>query len=431
MVTSLELLMKFFATGDEQYFREHSKEWLKTNSRLDYTTGFIEVYEDPKAVRGEYASEVTIKSLNMEELNKVLPGCEAKLPFPAEYKRKGLDDGTATLPNASINVIAFGSGGYGPLLFTAAYCLPNYNDIRSECGSKQIIYKEEASLALLLQPKLYKQLSYLQDHRTWHEENDPNFALNKDIWTLQVILHETLGHGSGALAQGIDETAVNNNLGKYFSAHEELRAEIIALLTSIDNYDQFASMGLLHEWPKKLSKSELINKLIENMAATGLRRLIAQPDSATTINGAHSQANYTIMNYLIDNKGLELIQEPRIIGEDTFTVLGVKVSNQKQALKSINELAVLVQTIKSTANKKNVHDLFEAYGTKIRNPNHITWAKACNKKVMDGIKGIVRLFPEYQPIQNKSGSITDIQASWPKGFIEQALKHTQLGLSIK
>ena len=42
LVKSLEYLIDYFKTGDEQYFKKHSIEWLQSNSKIDYVFSFIE-----------------------------------------------------------------------------------------------------------------------------------------------------------------------------------------------------------------------------------------------------------------------------------------------------------------------------------------------------------------------------------------------------
>ena len=152
LTKSLNLLIQFFETGDEEIFRLHTIEWLQSNSRLDYTIGFHETYNDPLQARGEAAAEVTIKTVNMEEINPILLEIEQRMPIPDEYKKKAGENNTVM--NVSMNKILYSSGHYGPMVIVAAYCLPNYNDIRTNVGSKQILYKLPASLGETINPEL-------------------------------------------------------------------------------------------------------------------------------------------------------------------------------------------------------------------------------------------------------------------------------------
>ena len=87
------------------------------------------MYLDLKQYRCGFQAEVTAKIVDMNVLNALLPSLEKELPFPDEYKRQNLDD-ISSIPNASINNALFASGELGPLQLLAAYCLPNYADLR-------------------------------------------------------------------------------------------------------------------------------------------------------------------------------------------------------------------------------------------------------------------------------------------------------------
>jgi hypothetical protein len=47
-VEGLEHLVKYYASGDEEDFKAHSRSWLKMkNPKVEYNAGFIEYYDDP------------------------------------------------------------------------------------------------------------------------------------------------------------------------------------------------------------------------------------------------------------------------------------------------------------------------------------------------------------------------------------------------
>ncbi|MCL5875682.1 MAG: dipeptidyl peptidase 3 [Candidatus Dependentiae bacterium] len=452
-VESLEYLIKFLHSGDEEDFRAHSIAWLKTNNRLDYLFGFIENYQDPKEYRGTFEAEVTVKAVDMQALNSILPSLEEQLPFPENFKREGLREGHASLPNASINSMIFGAGQAGPLQVTAAYCLPNYEDIRSTHGSKQIIYQAEKGLGSLLNPSLYRKLFYLKEHADFLEKNDSDGALGRDIWNVHCILHETLGHGSGKLAihtfvEGdpltIDNTTYNigdtlaltpANSIPFFEgvgqSLEELRAEIIALYTSIFMFDELAHAGLYKQWPEKIGKEICIAWLIYDMMGTGLRRLQSQPINSVEISGSHAQANTIIMNYILDSGAVLLVEEKLKIENDDHSVLGFKIIDLQKACDAITELAIKVQEIKSTANGVVFRKLLERFGRFVRNQEHTKILQNNMKLVVGDLKAAAFIYPRLTPITTTDGTIIDIQAEWPSSFIEQAFEYRKLMLSFE
>ena len=72
-VKSLEYLIRFLQTGEESIFKEHSKHWLKMNNRVDYCFGLIEYYDDPKSIVGTFQADVSVKSLSLDSLLRLLP----------------------------------------------------------------------------------------------------------------------------------------------------------------------------------------------------------------------------------------------------------------------------------------------------------------------------------------------------------------------
>lgn len=447
---SLKHMLTYLETGDEQYFRKFSIEWLKTHSRIDFNFGFVEVYQDPKQFRGEFEADVTVKSVDMKKLNALLPALERALPFPDEFKRKNLDD-TAAIPNASVNTKIFASGGAGPVKVVGAYCLPNYTDIRSEHGSKQIMYQLGKGLGELMNPHLALRLFFIKEQADWLEKHDQQGTLNHDIWDVHVVLHETLGHGSGADARHvfvegdpltisgktykvgdiIQVTSDNNTefIGGYSSALEELRAEIIALYTSIYNYDALDASGLFKDWTQKIGKEKLTEWFILNMAQSGLDRLLVQADNATEIVQAHARADTTIMNYLIDHGGLELVEEQYPVNGVPHTVVGLRVTDLKLAMQAVTDLACLVQRCKSTADGQAVAELMQTYGICVRHPKYIKTLKANRQAVQGDLKEIAEIFPCLKPELDTAGNVIDINAEWPASFLEQNLELSTLAVS--
>lgn len=453
LIKSLEYLCSFVETGDEEFFKKHSIAWLKSNSRLDYCWGFIETYEDPKEYRGSFQAEVTIKSLDIKTLNKILPKIEAQLPFPAEFKRDNLLSGKATLPNASINTKIFAVGNLGPLNITAAYCLPNYQEIRSTYGSKQIIYHIDKNIGELLNADLYHRLFHVPKEFAWFEQHDPAFALDSDIFNLECILHETLGHGSGkftthvfkdgdnftidgktyAVGDEIPVTSANIEqfLAGYGATLEELRAEIIALLAAITHYDELAQSGIMGEWPQKIKKEKMIELLINAMAQRGLSRLILQQKYATEIAGDHARANTTIMNYLVDHGGVAFEQDKIKVGDKTYTVIGTRITNLARAQEGVKELAILVQTIHSTGDTQGVRKLIEKYGKPIRHPEHLHIMHENMKACVGEVKVTGSLYPDFKPVVNAKGEIIDIAATWPANMVDQFMGSKEFAMRME
>lgn len=423
IVRSLIHLIDFLNTGDEEHFKNHSIEWLKTKSRLDFTLGFIEQYHDPKLIRGHACGEITIKTTNMEKLNPVLLDMETRLPLPEKYKRI-MDE--KTVLNVSINRQLFGGGDYGPMQITAAYCLPNDDNIRNQHGSKQIIYKMMDQIKL--NPKVWDQLV----------KND---KLYDDLWDLHTLLHETLGHASGKLHKHLTTTGklipvTNENIteliGKDYSALEELRAEIIALYVSIAEIDILNQYGLYKDWYNKLGKEELKKYSIMEMCRHMFRRLLSQDENFTEIKGSHERANCVITNFLLEEGGIKISEEVKNIDNQDFHILDIEIVDFNKAFNSVIKLLQLVQEIKSTGNGRKCDDLFSKYTTYPitieQSRQYRKYVKDIQDKLNGGIKLIAKLYLNYQPVI-LDGKIVDVQIGEKQDFCEQQMHYSKLMMS--
>jgi Peptidase family M49 len=396
---SLNLLIQFLETGDEEKFKEHTKEWIKMSNRVDYTTGFIETYLEPKEIRGGAASEVTVKAVDMKSFIPLVMAMEARFPVPVEYKK--MDSSQATV-NTSINVAACGSGEYGPAKVTAAYCLPNYDDIRSTYGSKQVLYQTGKPLSDRLNAELTKKLKttkQLEFLNKYDENND----LSSLLWDVQVLLHESLGHASGKYATHKTGVEVNDkNIGqliyKDYSSLEELRAEIIALYTGIAEMDTLIEGNIYKGW-EKIGKDVLKEKNIENMCALGLSRLMQQSNNFDKITGAHARANVTILNFLMESGSVIVSTENKVVDKEEYTLLDIKILDIDIAWNTIIKLMQEVQRIKSTGDGEaccQLFDTYTCYPMTIEKANEYkSHMDKKRKKLIGDIKMEVNLFPKY------------------------------------
>lgn len=445
VVKSLQLLIQFLETGEEKWFREHSIEWLNTKSRIDYTFGFIESYDDPKAIRSTFAAEVTIKTIDIDALSFVLPSIETSLPFPDAYKRERFD-----VPNASINMQVFGTGDYGPMKAVLAYCLPNYEDIRSQFGSKQIIYHHEKGIGALLNPELNLELSYSNKQVAWIKKHDPELKIVSTADTLLTILHETIGHASGKLAMhtfkegdlltienveyevGTTIPVTTTNLKEFLHGYdqtiEELRAEIIALYVATNHFKEIIATGIVPELQNTDTRT-LQELFVSIMTQTAYRRLLRQPENVTVIAGDHSRANTTITHYLLSTGAIKELREEKVINGITYIVPTLEVANLEYALEVVKNLMIQVQTIKSTGDGQAADKLIKTYGSQVLDKSLPHILKTNKQAVMGNIKATATIYPQFEAIKNNSGEIKDIVASWPKDIFDQEMHYTHIALS--
>jgi len=339
-IKSLQLLLKYIETGDEDFFKEHSKEWIQCTSRLDYVGGFIECYEDPKNTRSMFACEVTKRTCDMSALKKIMPAMERLLPHPEAFLRERKQIASTPL-FTSINRQLIGGGANGPISLTVAYCLPNYGDIRSQHGSKQIIYQYHTEPMASQEEQVRLSSRHLEKYGilTLAEKK----WVTDKCWEIGVLLHETIGHAS---CQNVASDTQIKSAIKDYSTMEELRAEIHALylLSHCLPFLQQHEIFKLHEFDK-YGMASTIDMMILNFARAGLRRLGALPENFAAPSGAHCRADLILTQFLLASGGLE-IEETKLHDLILYTPI---IADQEKCLNAIKTLAQKVQKAKSTA----------------------------------------------------------------------------------
>jgi len=89
---SIQLLIRYFRTGDPNDFRNYNIHWIKDSSHVDFIMGFIEVYLDPCGKKGEWEASIFYtdpeQTLLMERLAGLANYFEIKMPWKNEFKKK-------------------------------------------------------------------------------------------------------------------------------------------------------------------------------------------------------------------------------------------------------------------------------------------------------------------------------------------------------
>ena len=393
---SLETLIQSFESGKESDFKEHSRIWLKMKNKVEFCFGFIEYYDDPMFHIGTFQADVTIKSYDISSLLSKIPSFEKRFPFPQEYKRKDM----SSLPNASPANKIIGMGSLGPVFSTLAYCLPNYSDIRSELGSKQVIYPAPSPPDILRYTAIY----FDKQEREILEKHSPDLSLENVVSTLCTTLHETIGHASGNMIEGITEKVRNERLGRWGNGLEEMRAEILALYCVFKFYDEIVDSGFLGKWPNIVSKEVILRFALDHVAGGGWRRWRGLPSGSISLSQAHAIADTGIMYFLVDHcpQNLSLIQDTLSLPEEeALSVLRLRIGNVDQIFPEIENLAQTVQKMSSTSDSKLVNDFMKEYAASTRNPCYGDIVTRMRDALNHGIIHTVTVFPEFELVLEK------------------------------
>lgn len=404
---ALESLLDYYRSGEEADFRAHMIHWLKSNARVDYLNGFIESYMDPRAVIGQFEANASFRAGAglIEKIADNAPYFESRMPWPDVYKRVDVTRPVATIVNVLVE-----TGDSGPVS-PAAYNLPNYNDIRRDHGSKNVILHNVENTRSDGLEQLVVNEFFLPGYR------EATLALTHSlIRPLKVYLHEIIGHGSGRpdASLAADPRA---SLGRVYSALEEARADLVALYHIGD--PKLVEMG---------AYAASLRPIVVETAFVGyLQGWMSRMDrvEGTEVREAHDRGHHAILMWLVrggesgNNYGVEIV----MADGDFF----VRVRDVERAHQGVGDLLTRLQVLKSTGDGIGANRIFDEFGTRL-DPAWKANITARREKIK-APKLKVFVFPHLTPVV-RDGEIVDVNLAYDEDLTAQQLRFRRLQRSL-
>jgi dipeptidyl-peptidase-3 len=394
----LELLIKFYKTGDLKTFDEYSVAWtLDTVSRIDAVNGFIETYGDPLSFRASYESVVSFRdeeaTRRVETLGKNAQWFEDHSPIQDEYKR-------AEVKGVSGKVITVvGLGGVTSPNPPLGINLPNANWIRKVHGSKSVTlgnishaYEKVAEKAGLVD-----EYAYSQEEIDLHKK----YGVLEDL--LHTDMHEIVGHGSGLIKPGVGTP--KETLKNYSAIIEENRADLVAYYYFMD--PKLVELGLI--------PSLDVGKVAYNYAIrNGLMQQLRRIKLGDNIEQSHMRGRQLTAKWAFELGKAENVIEKKIKNNKTYFVI-----NDYQKLRAIfGKMLREIQRIKSEGDYEAAKNLIETYGVKVDYPLHKEVLERFEKLGIAPYTGFI--CPVLQPVM-KGDEIVDVKVEYPTDFTGQML----------
>lgn len=389
-------LIKHFRTGAIEDFRQFNIAWVADTSSVDFIHGFIEVYLDPMGQKAEFESSVfwfdQVLSKNIRDIGANAQYFEDKMPWDAKYKKQGIKPLTANVVD-----IAASTGGTGPVS-PIGINLPNEQKIREQYGSKSVVLGniidagDKSSGQILTDEFAYDQ-----------EEKDLQFNHGSLSSNMHTALHEVLGHASGKTSLSGDPASY---LPGYYSTLEEGRADLVSLWHMWD--DKLIELGAI---PNKDVAKQLYNSYIRNGLLLQLRRI----KHGDQIEQDHMKNRQMVAMYIYKNSDAVTMEKKN---GKTY----VKVVNYEKMHEMVGKLLAEVMRIKAEGDLAGAKKLIDTYGLKIDT--------ALRDEVIERIKHldvasyIGFVMPEYEPVKDASGAITDVNVSYPQDLMKQMLAYS-------
>ncbi|HEX8556860.1 MAG TPA: hypothetical protein VF668_02095 [Pyrinomonadaceae bacterium] len=203
-------------------YYESDVAWMDLDAPIDVTIGPYETYSDGLfGYKAAFEAYVTLRdeaeTAKLARFGGLLQELENNLPLDPRHRNPKLG---AAAPIRVVNVV-FSSGEGNSGVQTAAFNLPNDEQVIKEKGSKRVMLKnvQEAKFQKTLVPISRVVLS-AADQR----------AVSFDAFFTHVLAHELMhGLGPHAINVGGRETSVRKELKDAYSAVEEAKADITGL----------------------------------------------------------------------------------------------------------------------------------------------------------------------------------------------------------
>ncbi|MGP1436891.1 MAG: dipeptidyl-peptidase 3 family protein [Phocaeicola sp.] len=397
----IEKLVAYYKSGDLKTFDEYSILWVNdTNSRVDFTNGFIEVYGDPLGLKASWEAIVNFKDLKATFRTEVLSAnaqwFEDHSPVDARFKKPEVKGVSAKVITAAILA--------GDLYPSSAIGinLPNSNWIRSVHGSKSVTIGNLTDAY----NKAARGNGFREEFVYSQEELD---RINKyaDITDdLHTDLHECLGHGSGRMLPGVD----SDSLKAYSSTIEEARADLFGLYYLAD--PKMVELGLT-------PNMEAYKSQYYTYVMNGLMTQLVRIELGNDVEEAHMRNRQLIARWTYEKGKEDKVIE--MVERDGKTF--VMINDYEKLRYLFGQLLVEIQRVKSEGDFEAARQLVENYAVKIDPELHKEVLARYEKLHLAPYKGFIN--PVYTAIKDAEGNITDVTISYGEGYAEQMLRYSR------
>ena len=413
----IDLLVKFYRTGNLEDFDRYSIAWVEQHEGLvDFINGFIEVYGDPLGMKGTWEGIVEYKDLEATKRTQTISQnaqwFEDHSPVDPRFRKPEVKGVTANVICAAM------LGGEEYPASAIGINLPNSNWIRQEHGSKSVTignltdaYNKAA------------QGNGFRDEFVIDEETVALMNQYADITDdLHTDLHECLGHGSGQLLPTTDPDA----LKAYGNTIEEARADLFGLYYVADH--KLVELGLTPN--DEAYKAQYYSYLMNGLLTQTIR--IKEGDK---IEEAHMRNRALIAWWTLEHAegAVELVQEEvsyasaedalkdaegNIISTRTY----VKVNDYEKLRHLFGELLAEIQRIKSEGDYEAARQLVEKYAVNINPDLHREILARYKKLNLAPYKGFIN--PKMTLQYDEEGTPTDVLLDYEESYTDQMLRYS-------
>ena len=401
MAAALAALIQWYRTGADADRKAYDIAWVADkDSTVDTINGFIEVYMDPRGVKGSWEALVFYvneeKTQPIQALAAEAQWFEDRMPWDPTYRKAGVRGITANAIDVVIE-----TGESGPIT-PIGINLPNAQSVREQYGSKSV------SLSNVIEAYDRSTPPGFREEFSWTAEE----AARGRRWSslaseLTTNMHEVIGHASGRVSESVQGNP-QTLLKEYFSALEEGRADLVALYFIAD--PKLAELGLV---PAE-DQDEIVRAEYEGYTRNALVQLRRVRDG-NRIEEDHMRNRQLIIRWLMDNTDAIEVRER---DGNVFYVM----TDAEAFREGCGRLLAEVQRIKAEGDYAAAKALFDAHGIYFDPEIRDQVVARVAQHDLASYTGFVQ--PRLEPVRDANGAIIDVAISYPQDLTTQMLEYS-------
>ncbi|MCH8553640.1 MAG: dipeptidyl peptidase 3 [Schleiferiaceae bacterium] len=403
---ALQLLIKYYETGDLAIYDEFSIAWLATTEGVvDFIHGFTEVYEDPMGYKGTFEAIIQLRDAEATKRMGVMLDninwFEANSPIPEAYKKEEVRG----ISYSIMNVVA--EAGDASPATPIGVNLPNADWIRSKYGSKSVslinienAYDKASGIGLTAE--------FTNDLETLERAEKHGAEASK----MHTALHEVVGHGSGKLKAGV--ATPKETLKNYSNTIEEARADLVALYFMLD--EQLVKWGIL-------SSVEVGKAAYDQFMRNGLQLQLRRLQLGDNLEEDHMRNRQLIAKWVFERAmPIGVMSMAQVDGKSYY-----KIHDYNALQNLFGQLLNEIQRIKSEGDYQAARELVEAYAVNVDVELHKEVLARVEALHLPPYSGFVNpyLIPVYE-----GDTCVDVRLEYPESFVAQMMRYSNRYITL-
>jgi len=397
---ALRALIQWYRTGEDADRAKYDIAWVQDKSSpVDTINGFIEVYLDPRGIKGAWEALVFYvnreKTARINTLAENAQWFEDHMPWDPQYRKPNVKGIVAN----AIDVVVE-TGDSGPVT-PVGINLPNDQQIREEYGSKSVALSNVREAGDRATPPT------MRGEFAWSPEEAGRAATFADLSAaLTTDMHEVIGHASGQMSPKVRGTP-QQSIKEHFSALEEGRADLVGLYFLPD--PKLVELGIV----PAADQDNIVRAEYEGYTRNALVQL-RRVREGTQIEEDHMRNRQMIVRWLMANT--KAIDERQRDGKTYLVMVDPKAFRE-----GVGKLLAETQRIKSEGDYAAAATLFDTYGVHFDPKLRDEVVSRVDRLNLPSYSGFVQ--PKLEPVMGADGKITDVKISYPMDLTAQMLEY--------